>query len=73
MGIPISYKTFARQWEQEQNLPPEKQVLHNKVEKFDGNSLTLKTDSIASQPGQQQAGGQSEVSKMARRATKLGK
>ena len=73
MGIPISYKTFARQWEQESGLPPEKQILHNKVEKFDGNSITLKTDANTAQPGRQQDAGQSEVSKMARRATKLGK
>jgi hypothetical protein len=72
MGIPISYATFARRWEQENNLPPEQQILHNKIEKFDSTKLVLKTADNAEEPGQQQDAGQSEVSKMAMSATKRG-
>lgn len=72
MGIPISYQAFARRWEQEEQLPPEQQTLHNKVEKFDGVGLTLKTSNHDAQQGQQQDAGQSEMSKMAMSATKRG-
>jgi hypothetical protein len=73
MGIPISYEAFAARWEQEATLPPEQQILHNLVVKFDGSGVTVKTQDAKQQPevGGEEGGG--EVSKMAKRATKLGK
>ena len=60
-------------WEQEATLPPEQQILHNLVVKFDGSGVTVKTQDSKQQPevGGEEGGG--EVSKMAKRATKLGK
>lgn len=71
MGIPVSYRAFAARWEQEDQLPPEQQVLHKMVDKFDGAGLTLKTSE--EEPAVGTDAGQSEVEKMAKRATKLGK
>jgi hypothetical protein len=73
MGIPISYTAFAKRWQEEQTLPPEKQVLHNLVVKFDGSGVTVKTQDSKQQP---EVGGEEDsgvVSQMAKRATKLGK
>lgn len=73
MGIPISYEAFAKRWEEEEGLPPEQQVLHNLVVKFDGAGVTVKTQDSKQKP---EVGGDEEsgvVSQMAKRATKLGK
>lgn len=72
MGIPMSYRAFAARWDQEEQLPPEQQVLHKMVDKFDSTGLTLNTSEEEPEVGNS-AGGQSEVEKMAKRATKLGK
>ncbi len=73
-GIPIDYRAFSAQWDAESNNPPEKQPLHNLVAKFDGTGLTLKDGAPRNEP---EVGNDSEpageVSKMAKRATKLGK
>jgi hypothetical protein len=47
-------------------------VLKKLVAEFDGTGLTIKTKD-KEPPAQKQDSGQSEVSKMAKRATKLGK
>ncbi len=73
MGIPISYDAFAKRWEEEEQLPPEQQVLHNLVVKFDGSGVTVKTQDAKQKP---EVGGEEDsgvVSQMAKRATKLGK
>lgn len=72
MGIPISYEAFAARWQEEESMAPEQQILHNLVVKFDGTGVTVKTQDSKQQP---QVGGEEggEVSKMAKRATKLGK
>jgi hypothetical protein len=73
MGIPISYDAFAQRWQEEEQLPPEQQVLHNLVFKFDGNGVTVKTQDKQEKP---EVGGKEDsgvVSQMAKRATKLGK
>lgn len=73
MGIPISYDAFDARWKQEEQLPPEQQFLHNKIERYDGHGIVLKTNDN----GEAKVGGdshkESEVSRMAKRATKLGK
>lgn len=71
MGIPVSYRAFSARWDQEDQLPPEQQVLHKLVDKFDGAGVTLKTSEQEPEVGTD--AGQSEVEKMAKRATKLGK
>lgn len=69
-GTPtVGYKEFAARWDQEANLPPEQQILRKLVKGFDGRGLTIKTQTVADQPDVQQDAGQSEVSKMAKRAT----
>lgn len=72
MGIPISYEAFAARWEEEEGLPPEQQVLHNLVVRFDGSGVTVKTQDAKQKPA---VGGEESgvVSQMAKRATKLGK
>ena len=72
MGIPISYEAFAARWEEEEQMPPEQQILHNLVVRFDGSGVTVKTQDAKQKPA---VGGEEEgeVSKMAKRATKLGK
>lgn len=73
MGSPtIDYDRFAAQWDAED----ETGVLHQLVDRFDGNGLVIKTN--AQGAGQPQQGGQegeaaSAISTMAKRATKLGK
>jgi len=73
MGIPISYDAFAKRWSEEEMLPPEQQILHNLVFKFDGNGVTVKTQDAKQKPevGGKEDGG--AVAQMAKRATKLGK
>jgi hypothetical protein len=72
MGIPISYEAFAARWQEEEAMPPEQQILHNLVVKFDGAGVTVKTQDAKQKP---EVGGEenSAVSQMAKRATKLGK
>lgn len=73
MGIPISYEAFAARWEEEEGLPPEQQVLHNLVVRFDGNGVTVKTQDAKQKPEVKGAEDSGVVSQMAKRATKLGK
>jgi len=73
MGIPISYEAFAARWEEEEGMPPEQQVLHNLVVRFDGSGVTVKTQDAKQKP---EVGGKEDsgaVAQMAKRATKLGK
>ena len=68
-GMNISYDTFKNRWDSQQ---PSDQILKSLVDRFDGHGLVMKNTD-----GQELAQGQgnkpSEVSKMAKRATKLGK
>lgn len=44
-GTPhIDYRGFDARWKQEEQLPPEEQILHNLVDRYDGAGLVLKTD-----------------------------
>jgi hypothetical protein len=68
-GTPrIDYAGFAKRWDAEESLPPQQQVLHNLVKRFDGHDITLNTHEPAQdvEKGKPQA---SQVSKMAKRAT----
>ena len=69
MGVPISYDAFAARWDSEDEGP----ILKKLVDKFDGNGLTLKTQESEPEQGQAQTDAEGEVSRMAKRATKLGK
>jgi hypothetical protein len=74
MGIPISYEAFAKRWEEEEAMPPEQQILHNLVVKFDGSGVTVKTQDAKQKPEVKgPEADNSVVSQMAKRATKLGK
>lgn len=73
MGIPISYEAFAARWEEEEGLPPEQQILHNLVVRFDGSGVTVKTQDAKQKPEVKGAEDSGVVSQMAKRATKLGK
>jgi hypothetical protein len=42
-GIPVDYDRFAARWDQEEQLPPEQQELHNLVARFDSQGIVLKT------------------------------
>lgn len=67
-GMNISYDTFKQRWDSQ---APSDQILKGLVDRFDGHGLVMKNTD-----GQQLPQGQakpSEVSKMAKRATKLGK
>ena len=68
MGVPISYEAFDKRWKQEEQLPPEQQFLHNKVEKYDGNGIVLKTHDNEEQPGDMSKKSNA-VDQMAKRAT----
>jgi hypothetical protein len=73
MGIPISYEAFAARWQEEEGMPPEQQILHNLVVRFDGSGVTVKTQDAKQKPevsGKEDGGA---VAQMAKRATKLGK
>ena len=66
MGSPdIDYDRFAARWETDP-------ILKQLVDRFDANGLVIKTDSMSQQP-QQGKEREGNVSKMAKRATKLGK
>lgn len=69
MGASVSYDAFAARWDS----PDEGPVLKKLVDKFDGNGLTLKTKETEPEQGQGGEEAESEISRMARRATKLGK
>jgi hypothetical protein len=43
-GAPsIDYTSFDARWKQEEQLPPEQQILHNLVDRYDGTGLVIKT------------------------------
>ncbi len=64
----ISYDTFKQRWDSQDQSDA---ILKGLVDRFDGHGIVLKnTDSQELPQGQ---GKPSEVSKMAKRATKLGK
>ena len=72
-GAPsIDYAGFNARWAQEETLPPEEQILHNLVDRFDNQGLVIKTNTqepgMAS-PGQEQV--KSKISQMAKRANSL--
>ncbi len=67
MGIPVRYDEFAARWDD----PEEGVILKKLVDKFDGHGLTVKTnekDKIAKTSHKEK-----EISRMAKRATKLGR
>jgi len=68
MGAPISYDAFAARWDS----PDEGPILQKLVDKFDGNGLTLKTQETEPEQGQGDEA-ESDIARMAKRATKLGK
>jgi hypothetical protein len=66
MGSPnIDYDRFAARWETDP-------VLKQLVDRFDANGLVIKTNDM-SQQSQQGKEREGDISKMAKRATKLGK
>lgn len=69
MGAPISYDAFAARWDSEDEGP----ILKKLVDKFDGNGLTLKTQETEPEQGQGGNEAESDIARMAKRATKLGK
>ncbi len=68
-GLNISYKTFKQLWDSQK---PSDQILKDLVDRFDGHGIVMKNTTSQELP-QGQSAGPSEVSKMAKRATKLGK
>lgn len=69
MGAPmVDYDRFAARWESDP-------ILKKLVDRFDGNGLVIKTNSgeEPTQTGHKEREGKSQVSQMAKRATKLGK
>jgi hypothetical protein len=74
MGIPVSYRAFAARWDSEEpNDQQDVEILKNLVDKFDANGITIKSDDGGDSPEVKSDTAPSEVSKMAKRATKLGK
>jgi hypothetical protein len=65
----ISYDTFKQRWDSQQ---PSDQILKGLVDRFDGHGVVMK-NTDGQELAQGQGGKPSEVSKMAKRATKLGK
>jgi len=72
-GAPtIDYAGFNARWQQEETLPPEQQILHNLVDRFDNQGLVIKTST--SQPsvgGAEQEQAASKISQMAHHANDL--
>lgn len=68
-GVHVGYPEFEARWEQE----GEEGILHKLVDRFDGNGLVIKTTNGEDELGQQAQGGQSDISRMAKHATQLGK
>jgi hypothetical protein len=67
----ISYDSFNARWEQEGQLPPEQQILHTMVDRFDGNGLVLKTHKKEASPVTgDESQTKSKISQMARHAMK---
>ena len=66
MGIPVRYDEFAARWDDPQEGP----LLKKLVDKFDKHGLTVKTKE---RELPHTAHKEREVSRMAKRATKLGK
>ena len=70
-GAPsIDYAGFNARWQQEENLPPEEQILHNLVDRFDQQGLVIKTAQKEPQVGGQESEAKSKISQMARHAMK---
>lgn len=72
-GAPtVDYMGFNTRWQQEEQMPPEEQILHNLVDRFDSQGIVLKT--AAKQPTEPGMGGEQEakskISQMARHAMK---
>lgn len=67
MGVPVAYDEFAARWDSPEEGPLLKQFVAN----FDGHGLTVKTRD--NDPAEKTSHKEREVSKMAKRATKLGK
>jgi hypothetical protein len=69
-GAPtIDYNGFNARWAQEETLPPEQQILHNLVDRFDNQGLVIKTQK--QEPGVGQEGeAKSKIAQMARHAMK---
>lgn len=70
-GVPVDYDAFAARWDSQE---PDDQILHKLVDRFDATGLVLKTNN-GEEPARGPSGKEreSEVSRMAKRATKLGK
>jgi hypothetical protein len=72
-GAPsIDYTAFNARWAQEESLPPEQQILHNLVDRFDNQGLVIKT--TAKEPtvgGQGESEGKQRVAQTARHAMKM--
>lgn len=73
-GAPsIDYASFAARYDAEDSLPPEQQILHNLVDRFDQHGIVLKTNNMAPQAGEQgspEQAAKGEISQMARHAMK---
>lgn len=73
-GAPsIDFTGFSARYDAEANLPPEEQILHNLVDRFDQHGLVIKTANQAPEQGMQGApedAVKSKVSQMARHAMK---
>ncbi len=67
MGIPVRYDEFAARWDD----PEEGPLLKKLVDKFDGHGLTVKTNEKDRAPKTSYK--EKEISRMAKRATKLGR
>lgn len=72
-GAPsIDFNAFNARWQQEEQLPPEDQILHNLVDRFDNAGLVIKT-TAQQQPmvgGPEGEAAKSKISQMARHAMK---
>ena len=66
-GPRVDYEGFAQRWDAEESLPPEQQVLHKLVKRFDGSDVTFNTVEKSAQIEKGKQG--NEMSKMAKRAT----
>jgi hypothetical protein len=67
-GAPgVRYDQFDKRWQEEEGLPPEHQILHNLVDRYDGHGLVLKGPKPELNVGTPKDNDQ--VGKMAKRAT----
>ena len=67
MGVPVSYDAFSARWDSQDEGP----ILKKLVDKFDGVGLTIKTNDKEQLPHSGHK--ETEMHRMAKRATKLGK